>query len=203
MDAAQLFLQDHARVHSAAVAEPEGVPLEDVVLGGLSDEQVRQRPAEDLNSLAWLVWHMARCEDAAINTVVAGRRQVIEEDNWMERLGLARADIGTGMTDDEVSDFSARVDIAGLRAYRAAVGRRTREVVQALAPDAWERPISDDDLERAVAAGLIGENAGWVQGFWAGKTTAWFISWLAGGHSYWHLGEAMCVRSQAGLGLPI
>jgi hypothetical protein len=38
-------------------------------------------------------------------------------------------DIGTGMADDEVSDLSARLDLAALRDYYTAVGRRTVEVV--------------------------------------------------------------------------
>src|SRR5512145_2911341 len=41
--------------------------------GGLSDEQMRVRPREDLNSLAWLLWHIARVEDSMVNRVLAGR----------------------------------------------------------------------------------------------------------------------------------
>ena len=201
MDAAQLFLQDHARTHSGAVADAEGIPIEDVLLGGLSDDQIRTRPS-GMNSLAWLVWHMARCEDGAVNVMVARRAQVIEEDGWIERLGLAREDIGTGMSDDEVDDFSAGVEIGALREYRAAVGRRTREVAHSMKPDAWEQTAKAQDIERATAAGLIGPNADWVKQFWQGKTMSWFMSWLAAGHNYLHLGEGLSVRSQAGAGLP-
>jgi hypothetical protein len=39
--------------------------------------------------------------------------------------------MGTSMTDDVV-EFSARVNTVALRAYSAAVGRRTQEVVRGL-----------------------------------------------------------------------
>jgi hypothetical protein len=203
MDAVQLFLREHARVHSAQVAEAEAAMwLEDVVLGELSDEQVRQRPQEGVNSLAWILWHMARSEDMGVNAIVSGRPQVIEGDGWLERFGLSRSDIGTGMTDDEVADFSERIDIATLRAYRAAVGRQTREVVGAMAPGDWDELIDEDAMERVAEAGSIGPNAGWLKVVFGGKTKALIITHVGASHNFWHLGEAMTVRSLAGQRLP-
>ncbi|MEX1255314.1 MAG: DinB family protein [Dehalococcoidia bacterium] len=203
MDAVELFLREHARVHSAQVAEAEAAMwLEDIVLGEMTDEQIRHRPHESMNSLAWIFWHMARAEDMGVNALVAGQPQVIEGDGWLEKLGLSRVDIGTGMSDDEVSDFSQRVDIATLRAYRAAVGRRTREVVGGLKADDWDQLIDTDAMERAAAAGAIGPNAGWLSVVFGGKTKALILSHVGASHNFWHLGEAMTVRSLAGQRLP-
>ena len=102
-------------------------------LGGLSDDQMRRRPGEGLNSIVWLLWHMARTEDVAVNLVVAARAQVFD-DGWARRMNVARPDMGTGMTAAEVADLSEQADVAAVRAYRSAVGLRTREVVQTLAP---------------------------------------------------------------------
>lgn len=44
-------------------------------LHGLPDDQLRLRP-QGWNSIAYLLWHMARCEDVAANVVVAQRPQV-------------------------------------------------------------------------------------------------------------------------------
>jgi hypothetical protein len=70
MDAREFFLRHHAQVHSQVARE---------FLQDLSDEQMRLRP-NSLNSLAWLVWHMARCEDA-LNVLIANRPQVLDQ-NW-------------------------------------------------------------------------------------------------------------------------
>ena len=204
MDALQLFLLEHARAHSAEMASADGdVSFEDVVFGGLTDEQLRRRPQPGINSLAWLLWHMARSEDMAVNILIAGQPQVIEEGDWMRKLGLSRVDIGTGMSDDEVSDFTATVDIDAIRAYRAAVGKRTREVVAALRPKQLEEPIDGLYVERAFAEGAIGPNGEWLRRFIQGKTTEFILCHVGTRHNYMHIGEAMCVRSLLGVPLPV
>jgi len=204
MDAIQLFLNDHARVHSAAVGGAEGNAfIEDAVLGGLSDEQLRARPGEGLNSIGWLVWHLARTEDLAANVLVAGRRQVLEEDGWLERLGLSRQDIGTGMSDDEVTEFTAQADLSAIRAYRVAVGRRTREIVSSMRPEELDDIVDPGTIERAFADSVIDERAQWLRGFLGGKTKAFVLGHSATGHGYMHIGEIMCLRSLLGARLPV
>lgn len=204
MDALQLFLKDHARIHSSAVGGAEGnVYLEDVMVSGLNDEQLRARPQGGLNSIAWLIWHLARSEDMTVNVLVAGRKQVLEEGGWLRRLGLSRIDIGTGMSDDEVDEFAALVDVRAVRDYRAAVGRRTREVVSAMRPEDLDDVIDPAHLDQAFADGTIDARAGWLRGFVGGKTKAFLLGHGVPGHGYMHLGEAMCLRSLAGLRLPV
>src|SRR5689334_7527621 len=80
MDARDLFLDQHAAVHSAAVGGNK-MSAAERTFAGLSDDQMRVRPREDLNSLAWLMFHIARAEDIFLNPVLAGRPQVFE-DGW-------------------------------------------------------------------------------------------------------------------------
>src|SRR5262245_18157029 len=134
MDLLTFFLSQHAGVHAKDVSG-RFFPFQRV-FQELSDEQMRVRPGKGLNSCVWLLWHMARTEDVAVNVVVAGRDQVLDEA-WMGRMNVAWRIIGTGMTDDEVADVTGRADVAAVRAYRTGVGLRTREVVQSLRADAW------------------------------------------------------------------
>jgi hypothetical protein len=198
----ELYLRDHARVHSNKVGEAEaGMYLEDIVLGGLTDEQVRARP-NGMNSLAWVIFHMARSEDIGVNVLVSGKPQVFD-DGWAPRLGLDFTHIGTGMSDDEVAGFTATLNIAELREYRASVGQRTREIVSAMRPEEWDEILGPEAMERMKAAGGIGPNAGWLEGVFGGKSKALIMSHVGTGHNFWHLGEAMTLRSLAGMRLPI
>jgi len=217
MDAKELFLLEHARTHSVEMQRGDGRSLdgllrgpaderhladrlEDAALFGLNEEQLRITPKQGQNSIAWLLWHMARTEDVNINAIMAGRPQLLGEGDWPARLGVSPDDIGAGMRDDAVSDFSERVDIGALRAYRAAVGGRTREIVASMSATELEEPVDPANLERALAQGVLGENTGWIPDFWRDRRKAWCLS-LVNGHNYLHLGEAFCVRSQAGLAL--
>jgi len=202
MDAVSFFLVQHASVHTSEVG---GAPSYfDRALGSLSEADMRARPATGLNSIVWLLWHMARTEDASVNLVVAHRQQVLDDD-WVRRLGVPWRHIGTGMTDDEVSDLTRRADVAAVRAYRDAVGRCTREVVRALAPGVWEEPVTVADTTRAHAVGAFGPRAGWVdgEGFppWQGQSRAARLSGAALRHNAMHMGEAVTVRGLARRGL--
>jgi len=76
MDAIQMFLDSNQRIHSDAVPR---------LLEQLSELQVRSRPSPSVNSVAWIIWHMARTEDFGINRFVTDREQVLSEA-WLQRL---------------------------------------------------------------------------------------------------------------------
>ena len=172
MDAIEFIRRDHARTHASALGGAEGnLGFQDLLLGGLDDDDMRQRPQEGMNSLAWLLWHMARTEDMGVNLVVADRKPVLEEQEWSARLGVGVHDIGAGMSDDEVGDFTAHVDVGALRAYRMAVGVRTKEVLASMRADELDDIVDPDRIERAFADGVVDERASWVRGAYAGKTS--------------------------------
>ena len=200
MDLVGFFLSQHAAVHAIDVSgRAFGTQR---IFSELSDDQMRTRPGKGLNSLVWLLWHIARTEDVAVNLVVAGRDQILD-DAWMRRMNLPWRIIGTGMTDNEVTEMTAQADVAAVRAYRAAVGIRTREVVQGLRADAWTDIIGDEDIKRAAATGAFRD---WVEGVkypWFGWSRADQLASSALRHNAAHLGEAVTIRGLAGFGLGI
>ncbi len=201
MDARDMFLEQHGMVHSAAVGGNKMSAVERT-LAGLSDEQMRVRPREDLNSLAWLVWHIARAEDIMVNPVLAGRDQVLD-DAWRGRLGITRRDFGIGMTKPEVTELTAAIDLGALREYRDAVGRRTREVVGAFKAEDWQGQVAAQGLERAAAEGGFGVRTEQIVKAFTGRPRAILLSGIALFHPAQHLGEAATVRSAGGFGTGI
>jgi len=200
MDLLTFFLRQHAAVHARDVSGQ--VFAGQRVFGELADDQMRVRPGQGLNSLVWLLWHMARTEDAAVNPVVAGRDQVLD-DAWMRRMNVPWRIIGTGMTDDEVTEMTARADVAAVRAYRSAVGLRTREVVGALRPEAWDEIVGAEDIRRGGAAGAFRD---WVEGRtypWLGWTRGEQLASSALRHNAAHIGEAVTIRSLAGFAVGV
>jgi hypothetical protein len=198
MDARDLFLSQHSAVHSVAVGGNAGSAAERTFTG-LSDEQMRVRPREDLNSVAWLMWHIARAEDIFVNPVIGGRDQVFD-DAWMKRLGITRKDFGIGMKSPEVTELTRQIDVAALREYRDAVGKRTREVVGGFTDGDWGGNIEAASLERVAAQGAI--PAPLVKVFTGRPRTA-VLSGIALFHPSGHMGEAITVRTAGGFGTGI
>jgi hypothetical protein len=201
MEARDLLIEEHSAVHSAAVGGNKA-SLAERTFAGLTDDQMRVRPREDLNSLAWLMWHIARAEDIMTNVIVNGRDQVFD-DGWLPRLKITRRDFGMGMTKPEVTDLSAKIDIAALRDYRDAVGRRTQEIVRAYGDKDWEGNLEAASLERAGALGCFGDRTeGFVKGF-TGRPRGAVLSGIAVMHSAMHMGEGATVRAAGGFGTGI
>src|SRR5438094_6272629 len=198
MDARDLFLDQHAAVHSAAVGGNK-MSAAERTFGGLTDEQMRVRPREDLNSIAWLMFHIARAEDIFVNPVLGGRPQVFD-DAWLKRLGVTRRDFGIGMTSAEVTELTRQVELGALREYRDAVGKRTREVVSGFRPQDWEGTVAVDAVQRAADQGAFGVRTEQIVKAFPGRPRSAMLSGIALFHSAGHIGEAATVRTAGGFG---
>lgn len=110
------------------------------VVEGLSWDQVTFRVDADANTIAWLVWHLARVQDDHVSEV-ADVEQAWTSDGWVDRFDLPfdRSVIGYGQSSDEVG--AVRADASLLLGYYEAVHSRTIDYVSKL---------TDDDLDRIV-----------------------------------------------------
>jgi len=195
MDAiVEQFIFEHAWTHKGPHFKEKRPTMLDNLLGGLTEEQLRLRPAPGLNSIIWPVWHIARCEDVGMTALATGERQVLDEGTWPRRLGLSRRDIATGMTDGEVTELSERINIPALLEYHEAVATRTRQIVTRVAPHEWTEPPDQTWLTRIISEGALGPNAQGLVNYWTGKPR-WFFLRLGSPHSSGHLSEASTLKT--------
>jgi hypothetical protein len=112
----------------------------DAITDGLTDEVSFYRPTADANSIAWLLWHSARVQDAQLCDI-AGIEQVWTRDGWVDRfdLDLPRDSHGYGHTPEQVAKVRAPADL--LAGYYHAVHRTTLEFVASVTPDELERIV--------------------------------------------------------------
>jgi hypothetical protein len=193
MNSLETFLRDHAFVHTVAVAPAFPFNI-DPLLNDLSETQRRARP-HGLNSVAWLLWHLARVEDGCVSMLVLGQSQLLDEDHWHTRLGIGRRDLGTGMTKAEVAEMSERIVLDQLVAYRDAVGRRTRALLPSLWPDRWNAFVDPADIDRAAEAAVVSEPAAAaMRQFLPSQTREAALHWWGLHHSLMHLGQLAMLR---------
>jgi hypothetical protein len=192
MDVYGFFMTRYAELHG---------PVTGRLLDGLTEDQLRRRPHPAVNTIAWLLWHVARCEDVGVNRFVADRPQVLDAEGWLPRLAVGRRDIGTEMDDAEVDALSAAVDLAALRGYWAAVERRTLAVVEGVRADELDAVSSPEQARRVVFdEGAAGDKAAWLERQFTGRTKGWFLGQLALTHTWGHFYEARVVKGLFGLG---
>jgi hypothetical protein len=193
MNTIEFFLLHHHRLHF----EVSGIHDR---IKGLTDEEIKCCPY-NMNSIAWLLWHIARCEDMGINRLVSEQSQVLDESDWQNRLNLARRDIGTGMTAEEVAELSECIDIGALREYCIAVARKTQLVIEEIDQKELAKIPSNIYLHNVLFdEGVIGKNDEWVADVYSNKTKGWFLGHLGLTHGKGHLGQILIIRKLQGLG---
>jgi uncharacterized damage-inducible protein DinB len=117
---------------------------------GLTEEQLTARLDPEANTIAWLVWHLARVQDDHVGDV-AGVEQVYTAQDWVQRFGLPfePGAIGYGHSSADVAVVRVG-DPALLSGYYDAVHDQTARYLRGLTgPDldrvvdeAWDPPVT-------------------------------------------------------------
>ena len=167
MDVAALLLELYGRIP----------PLAHEAVDGLGPAELTARPTADANTIAWLIWHLARVQDHHVAELLDGE-QLWVAGPWAAQLGLGPDphNTGYGHSSREVETVRpAGPDV--LLDYLGAVDERTRAMLRSLTPAdldrivdrRWDPPVTlgvrlvsvaDDCLQHAGQAaylrGLLG-----------------------------------------------
>jgi hypothetical protein len=184
MDVNEFFLERHGNLHGQMTEQ---------LLGGQSDAALRARP-HGVNSIVWLVWHVARCEDGAVSRFVAERPQLIDRGPWTERMNVPHRHRGTEMTSAEVDDLSTHVDVAGLRAYWDAVGESTREIVAGLTPGRLDEIVTSEMRRRVLVDEGFANPGEKLPTSWPEVKRAYFLAYPGVTHGFGHFYEGYVTR---------
>ena len=139
MDAKDILLDGYGRIS----------PLVHAAVDGLDEDALNARLDPGANSIAWLVWHLARVQDDHVSDV-AGHEQTWTADGWAQRFALpfGPGETGYGFDADQVGQV--RVGAELLTGYLDAVQARTVDFLGGLSgadldrvvDDAWDPPVT-------------------------------------------------------------
>lgn len=202
MNLNEFILIQHEQLHAPEMSEATSVDSVGNfvvrVLEGLGEADLRTIPAPEMNSLAWIFWHLARTEDVLVNRIIAQQTQVMDDGDWFDRLGVPFRDNGTGMSPEDVATVSSQVNLEAVMDYRNAVGRQSREITRLLSADQFDELTQLAGFEQAVAEGAVRPSAAWLEQSWVGRTTGYMLGKNIITHNALHLGEALAVKSRLG-----
>jgi len=200
-EAIELFLRNHALLHSAELLQGESLPgetysFEDDLLDDMTEGHVRRIPQNCEHSVAWSIWHIARIEDVTMNILVAGRSQIVQGDKWLERMKIDIPHTGNAMSEAAVAHLSATIDVEALRAYRLAVGRGTREIARQLQPKEISQKVDPQRLEQLMVEGAVVEEARDLIDYWGKRNIAGLLLMPATRHNLVHLNKALRLKQK-------
>jgi hypothetical protein len=196
----QLFLSQHALLHTSPLGNTSLVTLEDEMLNNLDESIFREYPVRNpdtKNSIAWHLWHIARIEDMTMNILVADVQQVLHVGSWLEKMNIEFSHSGNNMSEEDIAKLSSKIDVKSLLAYRAAVGSQTRRVVSSLQPGQFKMKVEQHRIKRLFDENAVTQNASWLADYWSKKSIAGLILMPATRHNFLHLNK--CIRIKAKL----
>ena len=143
MDVSGLLLDLYGRVPPLAREAVEDLDL----------AQLHHQPGPGANTIAWLIWHLARVQDAQIAELVE-EPQVWESGDWSSRFGLEPdpSNHGYGHTEQEMLGVRSE-SVDALLAYLDAVDAKTQSALRELSPDDLDR-IVDPNWDPPVSLGV-------------------------------------------------
>lgn len=111
---------------------------------GLDADELAFRPDPEANSIGWLVWHLARVQDAQVADV-AGRDQTWMSGGWAERFALPfdESATGYGQSPEDVASLEG-VTSELLLGYLDAVRSATLSYLAGLDDPELDRVVDED-----------------------------------------------------------
>jgi hypothetical protein len=200
-DAIRKFLELHAQLHSREMLEKTGCEIqlwsyEDAILENFPDPLIRAIPQNFDHSIAWCLWHIARIEDIVMNILVTDTQQILFKENWTERLGIPFRDTGNEMGPQDINALSTSINILALKSYRAAVGIRTREIVNALEPIDLKKKVDLHRIQKVKDQGALTEAAYGIADYWSRRNIAGLLLMPATRHNLVHLNESFRIKQK-------
>jgi hypothetical protein len=194
--AVDLFLQQHAEVHSGIMSAVGSLSFEDEVINDMNDNQIRCIPDRMDHSIVWILWHLARIEDVTMNMLVAGNKQVFDRGKWLGKLKVSLIHTGNAMSIREITELSNRIDIVQLIKYRVAVGRQTEKIVRQLDSAKIDQKVSSTRLDLILQERVVIEDAKGLISYWSKRTIAGLLLMPPTRHCFIHLNEALKIKKK-------
>ena len=129
-------------------------PLAEEAVSGLTLDQLQWQPQPDGNTIAWLIWHLARIQDHYVTEMSGASEQLWVTDAWAAKFGLAPdpENHGYGHSSEDVRSVRPESPDV-LLGYLRAVDERVRTFLATLSPDDLDRVI-DENWDPPVTLGV-------------------------------------------------
>lgn len=173
--------------------------FENSIMNVFTPEQLKERIDDNGNSIAWLMWHLARSEDMVVNLMIRGEPQMLFEGDWNERLGIDADHIGTGLQDDEVGELTKEMNVEAVDEYWKALTKTSFAWLKSIENSDVldEVPDIDERLRSAPPIVAGGANDAALQ-FWKGRSSGDLFTGIVIGHGYIHVGQMQEIGGRLG-----
>jgi uncharacterized damage-inducible protein DinB len=134
---------------------------------GLSKDELSWKPKDHSNSIAFLLWHVARVEDLWINRILLAGKELYESEGWYKKFGTPAQDSGFGYDVAKLKAWPVpKLEL--LKEYAAAVRKQTLAYLKSVNEKildeerdfGWRKGTTGSALSHLVSE--VGEHSGQI-----------------------------------------
>ncbi len=103
-------------------------------LDGLTQEEATWRLGAECNSIAFILWHIARLEDYFVNGVFQHEEEIYETENWRDKLGTPAKEVGFRYTAEQLQNWPVP-KLEDLLGYAKSVRNKTLSFLKSQTPE--------------------------------------------------------------------
>ena len=149
-------------------------------------------------TIAYSLWHIFRIEDIVAHTLICGDEQVFFANKYQKRINSPIITTGNELVREEISDFSAQLNIDELYNYIHDVKASTESIISNLSFDMLKSKISAERRKALESSNSVSkdENAVWLIDYWCGKDIRGLIQMPFSRHWIMHTEAAIRIKNK-------
>ncbi|MGN0485243.1 MAG: phage head-tail adapter protein [Lachnospiraceae bacterium] len=160
----------------------------------LSPEDFSKMPFPKANgyhskTIAYSLWHIFRIEDIVAHSLIQRDEEVFFLENYQKRMKSPIITTGNELIDQEIEDFSKKLDSEYLYQYIEDVKESTENILKNFSFKDMKRKFNDEDKSRLCNLHVVGtqEQACWLIDYWCGKDIRGLIQMPFSRHWIMHI----------------
>lgn len=167
------------------------------IVDGYPEEAFYQMPFPNVDgyhskTLTYSIWHIFRIEDIVAHEMIAGKQQILFQDDFLKRIQSPIITTGNELIGEGIVDFSRQLDVKELFLYANAVMESTNQILKELTFEDTKIKFDAAMRDHLATSGCVSEDpsAFWLIDYWCGKNIAGLIKMPFTRHWIMHI-EAM------------
>ena len=190
--AIDLCLTQHTLVHNLKPIDLDKT-LFDLVTDSYDVDILKNLQDKDKRTVAFHIWHSTRIEDITVNILVNDSKQVINTNNWQEKLSTGFTTTGNEFTEQQILKLSNELNIVELLNYRLEVANNTQKMLKELKPNDLKRTFSDTQKNRILKENAVENHKDsiWLIDFWGRKNVAGILLMPVTRHHLLHINASI------------
>lgn len=121
-------------------------------------------------SVAYSVWHIFRIEDIVLNSLILKGNEIYYTSNYDKSIGSTIHTTGNELVENEIEDFSRKLDINELYKYINEVYNFTNKWLLSLNYEDLAIKFTEEDVNHLINSKSVAANEMWLIEYWTNKT---------------------------------